>query len=1051
MKSKHLVSAVVCAFVLVFVTQTFAQEFRQWTPLDGVPVRKGDYPVFNSLNQAIAFNDNGEACFIWSQNGLDNCNLFLQKINSAGQPLWGEDGIELNYEGRQLQENQAVLDAGGGNWWIIFSSITDDYGKNIRLQKVNSHGTELLEVGGVELFGNNDYCYDIQLFPTRENGLYVIAYDMTRAIVRKVNANGQLEWNGEARYLYQYEDVQYNLREVTGITDDNDAIILTWRLREAYSPYIQRIHTTRLDSAGTLTWGESPTDFLTLYEDAIPAVSVKSCSDGNGGAYIVWNSSAADTLAMQHVNQDGDFTWEGGISIGSFSFDYTSLFQLVPGSDGDAYLAATANSQNYYETDIIAQRFKDDDGDLILYLGPDGNEEEGLLIGTAASEQLPSLNLQAIPGPDGGMIISWTAGDLGIMALHTEYVLDLGFNRWGNVSENVLISDENAIISDYTLASTTDGENITYAMLDTTTRTPVLRWQTVNSTNGNPFLEEGGEQVMAWVDSYVGNISVTEATNENDVYFSWLDYEYRNTPCSQAISLDTGERLWDVVGNNLIPGYPNDSLFVDTLSSRINSAGELISVWSDSRSPSTQHVMVQKTSPAGEMLFADTGAVVCEPGLLHYDISPMFSLDSEDRINVAFERFYMGHRWVRLQQLTSDGEPAWTGGRVNGIDALSDPFRPIHLLSSFTQSYDLLTVIGRRVEDDGSNSILAATYSGTGDLLWSSVLVEQSPNLIPATVEIRMIDDVLLVVWQDYLDEDLYSLRAQAVQDDGELLWPDSLNGIELVDHSAIAFDIEPAQDESSFFWLVWQNSDNDLNPAAIFSQRFDWDGTPLLDFENGVIAVNEASFRHRHELVAGPYNDLWVVWTEHYYINRYEDEAELRYAHIDESGVLVDDAYDRDNGLLLTEVSACISELHAVPDGAGGILVAWVDDRADYSRDYDFSDFRDLYTQHIVDGYVGVKEISDNTLPHEFKLHPVYPNPFNPVVHVQVDIPETRHVKVAVYDVLGREVATVTNRTLVQGSHSFTWNGHGFASGIYFVRMEAGAFSTVQKATLLK
>ncbi len=65
-----------------------------------------------------------------------------------------------------------------------------------------------------------------------------------------------------------------------------------------------------------------------------------------------------------------------------------------------------------------------------------------------------------------------------------------------------------------------------------------------------------------------------------------------------------------------------------------------------------------------------------------------------------------------------------------------------------------------------------------------------------------------------------------------------------------------------------------------------------------------------------------------------------------------------------------------------------------------------------------------------------VYPNPFNPSTVVQLQLRQTQPVRIAVYDLLGREIALLNDRPLDAGTHRLTFDGTGFPSGMYFLRM---------------
>ena len=86
-----------------------------------------------------------------------------------------------------------------------------------------------------------------------------------------------------------------------------------------------------------------------------------------------------------------------------------------------------------------------------------------------------------------------------------------------------------------------------------------------------------------------------------------------------------------------------------------------------------------------------------------------------------------------------------------------------------------------------------------------------------------------------------------------------------------------------------------------------------------------------------------------------------------------------------------------------------------------------------------------------EFALHPPYPNPFNPSTTIRYDLPEAAEVRLTIFDALGRPIENVGTRYLVPGTYTVAWNASRFPSGVYFVRMEAGAFARYQTVTLLK
>ncbi len=89
--------------------------------------------------------------------------------------------------------------------------------------------------------------------------------------------------------------------------------------------------------------------------------------------------------------------------------------------------------------------------------------------------------------------------------------------------------------------------------------------------------------------------------------------------------------------------------------------------------------------------------------------------------------------------------------------------------------------------------------------------------------------------------------------------------------------------------------------------------------------------------------------------------------------------------------------------------------------------------------------------LASRFELKQNYPNPFNPETQIGFSLPENMHVTLRVYDILGREVATLINEMRQAGTHNVAFDASSLSSGIYLYRIEAGTHSSTQKMMLTK
>jgi hypothetical protein len=108
------------------------------------------------------------------------------------------------------------------------------------------------------------------------------------------------------------------------------------------------------------------------------------------------------------------------------------------------------------------------------------------------------------------------------------------------------------------------------------------------------------------------------------------------------------------------------------------------------------------------------------------------------------------------------------------------------------------------------------------------------------------------------------------------------------------------------------------------------------------------------------------------------------------------------------------------------------------------------LIRAYVSFGTTGTKETAI-LHPSGVSLSQNFPNPFNPSTNIQFTLPEQQHVVLTIYDPLGREVETLVNEDLEPGTHIFPWKPAKLASGTYFYRLQAGAYSEVKKLVYIR
>ena len=106
----------------------------------------------------------------------------------------------------------------------------------------------------------------------------------------------------------------------------------------------------------------------------------------------------------------------------------------------------------------------------------------------------------------------------------------------------------------------------------------------------------------------------------------------------------------------------------------------------------------------------------------------------------------------------------------------------------------------------------------------------------------------------------------------------------------------------------------------------------------------------------------------------------------------------------------------------------------------------------------IGINPIATE-IPNSYNLYQNFPNPFNPVTKIKFAIPLSRGAsegrgvlaKIAIYDVLGCQAATLVNEHLKPGTYEVVWDGSNFNSGVYFYKLITQDYSETKKMVLIK
>lgn len=102
-------------------------------------------------------------------------------------------------------------------------------------------------------------------------------------------------------------------------------------------------------------------------------------------------------------------------------------------------------------------------------------------------------------------------------------------------------------------------------------------------------------------------------------------------------------------------------------------------------------------------------------------------------------------------------------------------------------------------------------------------------------------------------------------------------------------------------------------------------------------------------------------------------------------------------------------------------------------------------------EGSIPLKTEEFTSAPLTYSLSQNYPNPFNPVTSIEFQIPGSNFVKLAVFDIAGKEIGTLVNEYKQAGTYQVSFNAGSLASGVYFYKITSGNFSDTKRMILLK
>jgi hypothetical protein len=293
---------------------------------------------------------------------------------------------------------------------------------------------------------------------------------------------------------------------------------------------------------------------------------------------------------------------------------------------------------------------------------------------------------------------------------------------------------------------------------------------------------------------------------------------------------------------------------------------------------------------------------------------------------------------------------------------------------------------------------------------------DSSPSRYPC-VEVSNL--FVHVVWHDWNTLDIFYKRST----DGGLNWEANI----LLTIDTVITNWPSLYVSSSNVHVLWMDSRDDNLHSQIY-YKHSTDGG--INWEADTRLTTNYTSATLFSTIAVSGSNVHVVWDD----NR-DGNYEIYYKHSTDGGL----SWGADTRLT-NNVSFSMHPYLSSSDLA--VHVVWTDNR-DVNTDI-------YYKRNPTGNVTGIENISSE-LPEEFNLDQNYPNPFNPSTSIQYAINNKQFVALKVYDLLGREVATLVDEYKSAGTYEVKFDAAQISSGIYFYKLQAGSFISTKKMILIK
>ncbi len=370
----------------IYAQRVNASGIAQW-PANGVVV---SVAIKNQTDPAIFGDGSGGAIVTWEDHRSGNAEIYVQRLNPLGAPLWAFNGVALCTAAGNRMNPRIVTDGAGGAIVSWYDSRNGTY--DIYAQRIISWGAPQWATDGVAIAVATGSQFSPEMVADGTGGAIITWYDSRNGpwydiYAQRVNASGVPQWAQDGVALCTATNRQENH---SAVADGLGGAIVAWR---DYRNGINDIYAQRVNASGLSEWVANGVAVCTAPNGQDrPAI----LSDGLGGAIITWfdGRNADIDVYAQQFSAEGIAQWApDGVALSTGMNEQSDPTIVTDGVGGAIVTWQDLRSETNF--DLYAQRISNA-GDL--------QWDVGVPVCTASNSQLDPV---MISDGVGGAIVAW--------------------------------------------------------------------------------------------------------------------------------------------------------------------------------------------------------------------------------------------------------------------------------------------------------------------------------------------------------------------------------------------------------------------------------------------------------------------------------------------------------------------------------------------------------------------------------------------------------------------------------------------------------------------